>query len=126
MGAQDTRPSWWHTFPGILTGVAGMITAITGLLVVVQRSGTFRSDPDPPRTRSTVAARAQRETSPSPGVESKPNSPKESETAAPPASEPKSETPPPPAETSSSTAEESAPTAAPGGAPPSQGAAAPD
>jgi hypothetical protein len=34
-----TSPSWWQTIPGILTGVAALITAVTGLIVAFNRTG---------------------------------------------------------------------------------------
>jgi hypothetical protein len=46
MAVQETRQSWWHTLPGFLTGLAGTITAVTGLLVVLEKSGAFRSSPE--------------------------------------------------------------------------------
>ena len=48
---------WWQTLPGLLTAAAGIITAITGLLVAVHQTGLFdrsshpavqtQSSPDP-------------------------------------------------------------------------------
>ena len=32
---------WWQTLPGLLTAAAGIITAITGLLVAVHQTGLF-------------------------------------------------------------------------------------
>ena len=40
-------PSWWHTLPGILTGVAALITAVTGLIVVFNRTGNRSEDTRP-------------------------------------------------------------------------------
>ncbi len=39
------RPSFWKTLPGILTAIASLITAIGGLIVVIQ---TFRRPVKPP------------------------------------------------------------------------------
>ena len=42
MGANQTdKPSFWTTLPGILTGCAAMITAVTGLFGVCYASGAF-------------------------------------------------------------------------------------
>jgi hypothetical protein len=42
MTEQPKAESWWRTVPGMLTGAAAVITAITGLLVVVQQNGWLR------------------------------------------------------------------------------------
>jgi len=40
-------PSWWQTLPGILTGIAAIITAVTGLIVVFNRTGNRSEDAKP-------------------------------------------------------------------------------
>lgn len=40
-------PSWWQTLPGILTGIAAIITAVTGLIVVFNRTGNRSEDTRP-------------------------------------------------------------------------------
>jgi hypothetical protein len=41
----DEKPtSWWSTFPGILTGAAAVITAVTGLLLGLAQLGVFNAD----------------------------------------------------------------------------------
>ena len=43
---EQSRPGktdWWHTLPGVLTAVAGVITASTGLIVVLHQTGWFAS-----------------------------------------------------------------------------------
>jgi hypothetical protein len=47
--------SWWQTLPGILTATAGIITAISGLLVVLYQSPFFKSAPENPRVTTAVA-----------------------------------------------------------------------
>jgi len=44
---RPAAPSWWQTIPGILTGVAALITAVTGLLVVFNRTGNRGEDVRP-------------------------------------------------------------------------------
>lgn len=44
-------PSWWQTLPGILTGIAAIITAVTGLIVVFNRTGN-RSEATRPASLS--------------------------------------------------------------------------
>jgi hypothetical protein len=51
----STRPSWWQTIPGILTGLAAIITAVTGLLVVLNRTS---DRPETSRTPSPTTAAA--------------------------------------------------------------------
>jgi hypothetical protein len=48
-------PSWWQTLPGILTGLAAIITAVTGLFIAFNRTGT-RSEPAPPQSSSPTPA----------------------------------------------------------------------
>lgn len=62
MADTPSRQSWWQTLPGILTGVAALITAVTGLMVAFNHSAS-RSQPaasssfsDPRDVRSTSVA----------------------------------------------------------------------
>lgn len=48
--------SWWQTLPGILTATAGIITAISGLLVVLYQSPLFKSDTKPDSAHSPAAS----------------------------------------------------------------------
>jgi hypothetical protein len=41
MAEEPKLHSWWQTLPGILTATAGIITAVTGLLVVLYQAGFF-------------------------------------------------------------------------------------
>jgi hypothetical protein len=61
--------SWWQTLPGILTGLAAIITAVTGLIVAFNRTGN-RSDEVKPAPLSVSSGAA-------------PGSPAESRTAGP-------------------------------------------
>lgn len=38
--------SWWHTLPGILTGLAGLVTATAGLLLALDQLGVFDKSPN--------------------------------------------------------------------------------
>jgi hypothetical protein len=51
--------SWWQTLPGILTGVAGIVTAAAGLLAVLSQTGVLAKK----ESSSADAARAQKNTS---------------------------------------------------------------
>ena len=40
--ADNHKPqSWWHPLPGMLTGAAAAITAVTGLLVILVQQGVI-------------------------------------------------------------------------------------
>ena len=41
---KKSKDSWWHTIPGVLTAIAAVITAVTGLIGVFHQIGTF--DPE--------------------------------------------------------------------------------
>lgn len=57
MGQEEKPQSWWHTMPGMLTGGAAVITAITGLLVVMHQAGWL-----PTSTSEAVPADVRSET----------------------------------------------------------------
>lgn len=47
MTEDDPKKSWWHTLPGIITGLTATITALGGLVVAVNQTNWFsRSEPD--------------------------------------------------------------------------------
>ena len=62
------RQSWWQNLPGILTGVAALITAVTGLIVAFNHSG---SRTEPAVSSSTSDRRDVRSTS---AADSRPSS----------------------------------------------------
>ncbi|TVL97301.1 MAG: hypothetical protein CV087_22525 [Candidatus Brocadia sp. WS118] len=47
MGEQKEKTSWWQTIPGILTGIAAIITALGGLIAVLYQSGVFGEKSSP-------------------------------------------------------------------------------
>ncbi len=51
MDADAGSKRWWQTLPGIITAVAAIITALTGLIVAINQTGWFtpRSEPTVPR-----------------------------------------------------------------------------
>jgi hypothetical protein len=54
-----TAPSWWQTLPGILTGLAAIITALTGLLLAFNRTNNHSEEVRPPVSSAAgVASRA--------------------------------------------------------------------
>ena len=50
MSDEEKRQSWWHTVPGILTGVTAIISAVAGLIVAINQTG-WLSRPGPPPTQ---------------------------------------------------------------------------
>jgi len=46
MADEKSTPSWWQTVPGIMTGMAAIITAITGLILALNHTSA-RSDAAP-------------------------------------------------------------------------------
>ena len=51
MGEREPTKSWWQTLPGIITGVAALITAVAGL--------PRRDQPRPARFSRATSAGAQ-------------------------------------------------------------------
>ncbi len=42
MAEESSKPQkWWQTLPGILTAVAAIITAVTGLVIALNQAGVF-------------------------------------------------------------------------------------
>jgi hypothetical protein len=55
----EKRPtSFWQTLPGILTAIAAILTAVTGLVVALHESGLFASTRATPDTTTVQAASA--------------------------------------------------------------------
>lgn len=44
---ESESKGWWQTLPGLLTATAGIITAITGLLIAVHQTGLFGRSSQP-------------------------------------------------------------------------------
>jgi len=55
MADKDTAQSWWHTLPGILTGVAGVITALGALAAALHQAGWLGSGPTSAIAADTVS-----------------------------------------------------------------------
>jgi len=51
----DKKQSFWTTLPGILTGVAALLTAVTGLLVIAYPHGFAGGKENPPAAAGTAA-----------------------------------------------------------------------
>ncbi len=48
----EDKKSWWHTLPGVLTALAGVITAVATLIGVLSKIGVF-DEPGGQQTSST-------------------------------------------------------------------------
>lgn len=48
MEKQNASASWWQTLPGILTGIAAILTAIGGLLGIIYQAGLWGGKPSLP------------------------------------------------------------------------------
>lgn len=63
MSEQKTGASWWQTLPGVLTGIAAVITAVGGVVAVIHQSGFFGrevagSAPSGPRDQNQAPVKA--------------------------------------------------------------------
>lgn len=56
MDDESTGRGWWKTLPGILTALAAVVTAVTGLVVGLHQVGFFRGADEPPRRVSAQAS----------------------------------------------------------------------
>jgi hypothetical protein len=72
MSEQKTGTSWWQTLPGILTGIAAVITALGGMIAVVYQSGLLRKEVP----RSAPASPRDQNHSPVEAAAGTPESPK--------------------------------------------------
>ena len=60
--ADEQRPSWWKSLPGILTAATGFVAALSGLVAGLNQLGAFRQEQPAPQVVS--AAPAPRESTP--------------------------------------------------------------
>lgn len=70
-GEPPKSHSWWQTLPGILTAVAGILTASTGLILALNQVGVFSraSTSALPTTTSTVVVSASPSAKPATGLD---------------------------------------------------------
>jgi len=55
MNERKTGTPWWQTLPGVLTGMAAVITAVGGVITVMYQSGLFdKQTPISTPTRVTL------------------------------------------------------------------------
>lgn len=60
MSSRDAGPGFWQTLPGILTGIAAVIGAVTALLVALFQAGVFGGgEPAAPSGQQQVQIQAQ-------------------------------------------------------------------
>src|SRR5688500_17995255 len=56
MTEDDPKKSWWHTLPGIITGLTATITALGGLVVAINQTNWYsRLDTDANRSESELS-----------------------------------------------------------------------
>lgn len=59
--AGDEKPgSWWQTVPGVLTAIAGIIGAVSGLVVALHQAGLFGGKEDKPAREPAPSAASQK------------------------------------------------------------------
>jgi hypothetical protein len=76
--SQSDSKSWWQTAPGLLTAIAAIITALTGLLAAVHQAGWFNHAAAP--TASVQTTNPASENTPEPTNTSPTQSPSTSRT----------------------------------------------
>lgn len=52
----SAEQSWWQTLPGVLTATAGVLSAITALVVALNQAGIFKTHSDPVAAPSLATA----------------------------------------------------------------------
>ena len=77
MSEQKTGASWWQTLPGVLTGIAAVITAVGGVVAVIHQSGFFSGEvagtaPAGPRDQNQAPVKVSPGAIESPEVNSQP------------------------------------------------------
>jgi hypothetical protein len=70
MPNESEPKGWWHTLPGILTAVAAVLTAVTGLLVAIRNMDPSRA---PTPAQATPAALAPQAAVPANPVQAPPS-----------------------------------------------------
>ena len=55
MADEKSTTSWWQTVPGILTGLAAIITAVTGLILALNRTSARNEPATPPASVSSAS-----------------------------------------------------------------------
>lgn len=58
------KPSWWQTLPGILTGLAAFITALSGLVALLYQNGFLDKKTEQPTPNLTATVNADGSTKP--------------------------------------------------------------
>lgn len=54
MSDGEKSKSWWHTLPGVITSLTAAITALAGLIVAIDQTGWFGSEPPSAVTAPTT------------------------------------------------------------------------
>jgi hypothetical protein len=66
MADDEKSHNWWQTLPGLLTAAAGIITAIAGLVAILNQAGFLQPRATPPPSASTTTQTEKPDRTPSP------------------------------------------------------------
>ena len=107
--ANDEKPSWWKSVPGLLTAATGFVAALSGLVAGLNQLGVFRPEAAAPQV--VAPAPAPPASAPGEPTATEGDKPAPSTTSRPapaPAPQPRTATPPSPAPTPTTTTESAA------------------
>lgn len=62
---EPTKTSWWHSTPVVMSAIAGLLTAVTGLVVGLHQAGMIGGDASERSTTTTAAPAATPSAAPS-------------------------------------------------------------
>ena len=57
-GSEGERRSWWSTLPGVLTALAALLTAVSGLVALLVQTGLFGAKSPPTADKGTAVTSA--------------------------------------------------------------------
>jgi hypothetical protein len=102
--ANEEKPSWWKSVPGLLAAATGFVAALSGLVAGLNQLGVFRREAPAPQVVATVPAPpASAPDEPTATEADKPAPSTTSRPAPAPAPKPRTGTPPSPAPTATTT-----------------------
>lgn len=91
-GNEPMGRSWWSTVPGVITALAGLVTAVGGFLVVLSQLGFWKDRPTPAAGSAGSAATVSAAQAPTPAATDRlaalPATPGDGQAATPPSARP--------------------------------------
>ena len=69
---EKAKGSWWHTLPGTLTALSGVVTAVAGLLVALNQTGVFSFKDKPPSASPAVSGEPAKQSQATPAATADP------------------------------------------------------